>query len=187
MIIFNREGKDYNFRNEEKEVTALELAKIGQVMAKEGVFFEKWMSVTELLGDKGLSDVIDEDGLMCIIENMHLTNIANEVPEKITINGRDYIAKIEGGKIVRSGRDLVKIEEAAKKGGNWVVEAMAICYKDSQLTSVEHYTPAHIQHKTKLFSDNVMCDVAAPVFYQVGKGLIDNIERVSNAISKPIQ
>lgn len=186
MIVFEHEGNSYNFRNGEDEVTLRELAKISDIMTTTDAHFEKWLKVVELLGDKGLAEVIDEDGLLKIIEHTDITNIQNEVQEVINVKGREYATNVNDGKIKLSGKDLAMIERYAKKGGDWAAYAFAVCYKDTELTNTEHYTDAHIKHKANIFGDNLKAKDAAPVFYQLQKKLTEHIERVSNAYTKSV-
>ena len=186
MIIFEHEGKEYNFRNNESEVTLLELAKISDIMSTTDAYFEKWLFVIDMLGDKGLTDVIDEDGLIKIAENANFTNVKNDIPEVVSVNGREYKTNISNGKLKLSGKDLAMMERAAKKGGAWAVHGFAICYKDTELTNTEHYTDAHIKHKADLFGKHLTAKEGAPVFFQLQKKLSEHIERLANAHAKTV-
>jgi len=186
MIEFTHEGKTYNFRNNESEITLLELAKVSDIMATTDAYFEKWMRIIELLGDKGLSDVIDEDGVVSIVENVNFTNVRNEIPETVNVNGREYAATLKDGKLKLSGKDLAMIERSAKKGGTWAVLGFAIIYKDSELSNTEHYTEAHIKHKADLFGKHLTAKEGAPVFYQLQKKLSEHIQKLADAHAKPV-
>lgn len=186
MITFTHEGKEYNFRNDESEITLLELAKVSDIMNTIDAYLERWILVIDLLGDKGLSDVIDEDGLISIVENSNFTNVKNEVPEVVNVNGREYTTNVVNGTLKLSGKDLSMIERAAKKGGAWAVHAFAICYKDADLTATEHYTTAHIEHKANLFGKHLTAKEGAPVFFQLQTKLAEHIQRIANAHAKPV-
>ena len=186
MIIFEHEGTEYKFRNNESEVTLLELAKVSDIMSTTDAYFERWILVIDILGDKGLSDVIDDDGIISIVENANFTNVKNEVPEVVNVNGREYKANLKEGKLKLSGKDLAMMERAAKKGGAWAVYGFAICYKDTDLSNTEHYTEAHIKHKADLFGKHLTAKEGAPVFFQLQKKLSEHIEKLSHAHAKSV-
>ena len=186
MIEFNHEGKIFNFRNKETEITLKEFSKVSEIMSTDGLLFEKWLDAIDILGDEGLSDVITEDGVLAIIKETAITNIENEVPETVTVNGREYVTKLKDGKLSLSGKDLSAIERAAKKGGDWGCLAIAICYKDTELSNTEHYTEAHIKHKANLFGEHLTAKEGAPIFFQLQQKFVEHMNAVSNAYSKPV-
>lgn len=50
--------------------------------------------------------------------------------------------------------DIANIERAFRKDNSrYFLESIAILFKDEELSFREHYSPAHIKHKTKLFSE----------------------------------
>ena len=110
-----------------------------------------------------------------------------EIKETIIVNGREYTTNVKDGKLVLSGRDLSTIERFVRSGGSWGAKAFAVVYKDSELTSTEHYTDAHIKHKANLFGEGVTADIAAPVVFQLSQRIIGHVERMANANSKPVQ
>jgi hypothetical protein len=69
----------------------------------------------------------------------------------------------------------------AVKGGAWGHKAFALVYKDVELTDTEHYTDAHIEHKSKLFGDAVNADVAAPVIFQLSRIILEHIQILIDA------
>lgn len=180
MIIFDHEGTEYKFRNEGEEVTLKELGKINDIMQDDKLmFFEKWLKVIEMLGSKELAEVITEDGLVNLIENFNVTALDKPIQETIEVNGRTYSCVLVDGEIKFSGRQLASIELNIKNNKEWAGHVFAVIYKDDELTTNEHYTQAHIDHKANLFLKNITADIAAPVIFQVNKRLIENFDRMA--------
>ena len=186
MIIFTHDGKEYEFRNNEDEVTLLELAAISDIMNVTDAYFEKWMRVIPILGSKELAEVIDEEGVISIVEKANFTNVTNDIIESVEIKGRTYSTNVVDGKLKLSGKDLSLIEKAAKKGGAWIVNAFSIAYKDNDLTNTEHYTEAHIKHKAQLFGEHLTAKEGAPVFFQLQRKLSEHIQRIADAHAKTV-
>lgn len=187
MITITHEDKEYKVRNQGSEVTLNELAKISHILESDGGYYAKWLDIIDVLSTKGLSDVIDDDALVGVIENMNITNIENEVKEVIEVNGREYKTNVKDGKLTLSGRDLATIERFVRSGGAWGAKAFAVVYKDVDLGVNEHYTDAHVKHKANLFGDNVTADIAAPVVFQLSQRIIGHVEKLANVNSRAVQ
>lgn len=184
MIIFEQNGKEYQFRNEGSEVTLNELAKIMELMQdKKQLFFEKWLSVVEWLGSKELANIIDSDNLTKVIENFNVISIKGDIKEELVINNRIYKCNIVEGELKLTARQLAQIESSAKKTKDWVGLMFAIIYLDTDLSATEHNDKSHLEHKANLFKENIKADVAAPVIMQINKKLVESLDkmRVLNA------
>lgn len=187
MINIVHNEKTYQVRNLGTEVNLNELARISFIMENEkSTFFDRWLEVIEVVGSKELANVIDEDALFGVIENMQLTNIENAIMERIEVNGRGYVCRLEEGKLKLSGKDLSAIERCVRTGGIWGNKAFAVVYKDEQLGINEHYVDAHIKHKSELFGKEVTADVAAPVVFQLSQKIIGHLGRLANVDRKAV-
>ena len=121
------------------------------------------------------------------IKTVNISDIKNDITKSITINGRNYTIEIDNNEIDLSARDLSKIESMAKIGGAWAHKAIAVVYKDEQLTDSEHYDDAHIKHKSKIFGEHMTADVASPVIFQLSKLIIQNIQNLIDAQNLAVQ
>ena len=75
-----------------------------------------------------------------------------EIQRTIEIDGYTYESYKDEFKV--SVKDLKSIEKLISKNPNsYIAEMVAVLYKRVDLTDKEHYEPAHIKHKTTLFSD----------------------------------
>lgn len=183
MINIEIKGKDYSLRNEGSEVTLNELAEISHILdVKDGSDdVTKWLKVLCIIGSKQLAEVVPLKRFAEIVNLVQITNIENEIQKTIEVNGRTYSVELENGELDLSAMDLSKIISMVNKGGVWGNKAFAVVYKDDQLTNTEHYTDAHIEHKAKLFGEQVTADIAAPVIFQLAKEVVLNVESMVKA------
>lgn len=73
--------------------------------------------------------------------------------KEIEINGNIY-RSFEGEGFTPLAKDMALIEKAIKKNNiKYIVETMAILFKDIRLTKNEHYDNNHIKYKMDLFKD----------------------------------
>lgn len=177
-------GKDYEIRNEGKEVTLNELSKIAFIFnGKEGDFTDKWLKVIEVLSCKELIEVITLKQFTELVQSIQITNIKKKIKKTITVKGRDYSLNMDGKEIALLAKDLRKIESLISDKIPWGHKAFALIYKDVNLSDNEHYTDAHIKYKADLFGDEVNADIAAPVIFSLSKLIIEHIQALSDAQS----
>jgi len=75
---------------------------------------------------------------------------------------------------------LKSIEKLISKNPNsYIAEMVAVLYKRVDLTDKEHYEPAHIKHKTTLFSDQ-KASFALPIIWHVAKKMTKEIEKIES-------
>lgn len=180
MIKFDFKGNEYTFRNEGNEVTLGELGKINTIMSDDTTsFFDKWLDVIKLLGSDGLAEIIDEENLVRLIENFNATKLDKVIQEEITVKNRAYRCNLVDGKIVLTGRQLALIERNIRSKKDWGGHVFAVIYNDVRLTDTEHIQQAHIDHKAKIFMEEITSDIASPVIFEINKRMVENFERMS--------
>lgn len=185
MIKFDYKGQEHTFRNEGNEVTLAELGRINNIMTNDdNSFFDKWLEVISFLGSDGLSEIIDEQNLLNIIENFNATKLDTAIHEEITVNNRAYKCNLINGTIQLTGRQLALIERNIRSKKEWAGHVFAIIYEDVELTNKEHNEQAHIDHKANLFLKEITSDIASPVIFQINKRLVDNFERMAKINAK---
>lgn len=98
-----------------------------------------------------------------------------EFTKEIEVNGRLYQSHTND-EFFLNVKDMKLIEKfISKNSDKFVGELIAVIFKDVDLTKTEHYDPAHIKHKAKLFRDNITFDVAIPFLAYVSKQVIETL------------
>jgi hypothetical protein len=72
---------------------------------------------------------------------------------------------------VRDLRIISKYQTNIRYAG----EMMAVCFKRTNLTDVEHYADAHIRHKAKIFRENLTADVCIPYIVKVTELMVKGL------------
>ena len=95
------------------------------------------------------------------LENVKLFNKDNftkkDPVEEIEIDGYTYKAEMK-----LSVKDSRIVEKIIKKDNKeYISDIMALMFKRTDLSNNEHYDPAHLKHKAKLFS-KLKADISIP-------------------------
>ena len=119
---------------------------------------EKHCKVFEYLGITEDEMDIDFD---LFLENVKLFNKDNythkDTVEEIELEGYTYKAEMK-----LSVKDSRIVEKIVKKDNKeYISDIMALMFKRTDLTNAEHYDPAHLKHKAKLFS-KLKADISIP-------------------------
>jgi len=181
MKTFKFKGKSYKLRNKGKEVTLGELSKIASILNSDDDFTGKWLEVLSILGGKELVEIIPINDFFEAVKSVQISDVGSKIKKQITVNGRKYSVDTEKGEIVLRAKDLKAIEDVASKGGAWASKAIAVVYKDDLLTDNEHYDKAHLKHKTKIFEEHIMADVASPIMFQLNKVIMENVQSFADS------
>jgi hypothetical protein len=184
MIVFEKDGKEYRIPNKADEVSLNQLSHISDLMndkKNDQQFHTRWMAVLEYLGGKKLKQVITSKALTSYIESFDITDIDNEVSEIITVQGKEYKCVVEDGELQMSGMDIAEVEQAIATNEDVGKKVFAIIYKDETMGFNDHYNAGHLKKKTDLFGQHVTALIAAPVIYQINKGVMDNVEALRKA------
>lgn len=180
MIQKTFNGVAYELPNKPEEVRLSTFEKMYLIMQDNSLgSFDRYMRIFSLFGlPEDVSGDIDEMELVDLIREFNKVTIpTNQLVKTIEVNGRTYTAYDEEFKF--KAKDIVEIERAAMKGVlNFPSFILAVLFKDDALTKIEHYTSAHLQHKAKLFSDNLNTDVAIPYLARVAEKTLKAIKEV---------
>ena len=119
---------------------------------------EKHCKVFEYLGVTEEEMDVDFD---LFLENVKLFNKDNytkkDTVEEIEIDGYTYKAEMK-----LSVKDSRIVEKIVKKDNKeYISDIMALMFKRTDLSNTEHYDPAHLKHKAKLFS-KLKADISIP-------------------------
>lgn len=176
MIIING---TFELRNNPKEIKLSEWEKIYNQLQNESLTpLERYWNVFELMGvpEEVMNKINQEDFIKLISEFNNIT-VDNDSPLKeFDINGRTYSA-YEGEEFQFMGRDLVMIEKASvNQKNNYCSYCLAVIFKDNKLTTTEHYTTAHIQHKAHLFAEHLTAYDSLPYLTLIAKRVIKSLK-----------
>ena len=119
---------------------------------------EKHCKVFEYLGVTEEEMDVDFD---LFLENVKLFNKDNytkkDTVEEIELEGYTYKAEMK-----LSVKDSRIVEKIVKKDNKeYISDIMALMFKRTDLSNTEHYDPAHLKHKAKLFS-KLKADISIP-------------------------
>jgi len=150
-------GKEIPYKMD--ELTLEQFQKISAIHNNEEYdTLEKHCKVFEYLGIT--EDEMDVD-FELFLENVKLFNKDNythkDTVEEIELEGYTYKAEMK-----LSVKDSRIVEKIVKKDNKeYISDIMALMFKRTDLTNTEHYDPAHLKHKSKLFS-KLKADISIP-------------------------
>ena len=100
--------------------------------------------------------------------------------ESIELEGYTYEAKMK-----ISVKDTKMIEKIiSRKSNNWISDLLALMFKRSDLTPIEHYTEAHLKHKSKLFKQ-LKAEIAIPYLVFVTEKIASHAQSESPEAVEP--
>ena len=119
---------------------------------------EKHCKVFEYLGITEDDMDVDFDVFLANVKEFNNNNYDKKDPvEEIEIDG--YIYRAEMKLSVKDSRIVEKIVKKDNK--EYISDIMALMFKRTDLSNTEHYDPAHLKHKAKLFS-KLKADISIP-------------------------
>ena len=119
---------------------------------------EKHCKVFEYLGITEDEMDVDFDLFLANVKEFNNNNYEKKDPvEEIEIDGYTYKAEMK-----LSVKDSRIVEKIVKKDNKeYISDIMALMFKRTDLSNTEHYDPAHLKHKAKLFS-KLKADISIP-------------------------
>ena len=119
---------------------------------------EKHCKVFEYLGITEEEMDVDFDLFLANVKEFNNNNYDKKDPiEEIEIDGYTYRAEMK-----LSVKDSRIVEKIVKKDNKeYISDIMALMFKRTDLSNTEHYDPAHLKHKAKLFS-KLKADISIP-------------------------
>ena len=119
---------------------------------------EKHCKVFEYLGITEDEMDVDFDLFLANVKEFNNNNYTKKDPvEEIELEGYTYKAEMK-----LSVKDSRIVEKIIKKDNKeYISDIMALMFKRTDLSNTEHYDPAHLKHKAKLFS-KLKADISIP-------------------------
>lgn len=136
------------------EMTVGEFERFSEVLNNAELdYIDKYLEILRIQGmtEETIEEITDEDLFAFIGEIAKDDRPAGELIPNVEMEGYNYVAYTDE-KFSMKAKDLGLIESYVKKSpnGGYFALALAVIFKREDLTRVEHYTPAHIEHKAKL-------------------------------------
>ena len=156
------------------ELTVEQFQKISAIHNNEEYdTLEKHCKVFEYLGIT--EEEMDVD-FEVFLENVKEFNKGNftkkDTVEEIELEGYTYKADMK-----LSVKDSRIVEKIIKKDNKeYISDIMALMFKRTDLSNTEHYDPAHLKHKSKLFS-KLKADISIPYITFVTYKITNHAER----------
>lgn len=147
-----------NLKNSVTELTIQEYEKITIALNKDVDDVEKYLDVIVICG------MVDEEILTKITFSElfeFIKSLANEdegvlkgtLINEIEVANRVYRCDVNTIDDILAQDTSLLIKAMKKNNVKYILEMMAILFKDVELTRKEHYAPAHIKHKMAMFAD----------------------------------
>lgn len=185
-------GKEYPSRLDELTVDQWE--RIGNIYAKEQdaetkqgatlcfveIFRELGVPEKDLLELRRMPEAVFNDAVKKFDAD---TKQECEVVKEIELKGYRYACPLHNGDIFLTPEKRALINEKFSKrakSGNFAY-MMAVLFERTDLTPTEHYTKAHIEHKSELFKE-LKASVVAPVVFAFMKYNYDIMKAEKQAL-----
>jgi len=182
MIVIKFDGKEYEIKNEAKELLVGEFEVLSAILNDEGKDeVASYIKVfTELGIPEEVIDSMDYDDFEKVITQLNLSDVLEkEYKQEIVIDGYTYVS-YTGDDFKLKVKDMSLIEIFVKNNPNkYIGELLAVLFKRTDLSKVEHYDKEHLKHKAKLFRENVTADIAIPFIVYFSDKLIKNVKEIA--------
>lgn len=134
---------------------------------------EKHCKVFEYLGITEEEMDVDFEVFLENVKEFNKDNFTKkDTVEEIELEGYTYKAEMK-----LSVKDSRIVEKIIKKDNKeYISDIMALMFKRTDLTNTEHYDPAHLKHKAKLFS-KLKADISIPYLTFVTYKITNHAER----------
>lgn len=179
------EVKGYEIPNLPSELTVEQFDKINAITKNDLLDnIEKEMEKLHYLGvpDSVFEDMSFDDFKDVVLKWNDIPAVSKDRVFKVEIDGREY----EAPESV-SVKDLGLIEKAWKTNtDNFSAETLAILFKRTDLSRVEHYAPAHIKQKVKLFKQQ-KAELAMPHVFEVLNIITKSTKKIADDTTKELE
>lgn len=170
-------------KNQLDEITIKEYEHIISILNdKKKATIDKYLDIIVVCGlkDDNILYEITFDELKEFIHSLNIEINQWELTQSIEINNRTYVSYKPDTIFKISAYDTGKIESVIKKNGmKYILESIAILFKDDQLTYKEHYDSEHIKHKMILFSSTPAI-VFIPFIQEIVESVINKSQNIDN-------
>jgi hypothetical protein len=137
---------------------------------------DKHLQVFEFLGVPTIEwDNVEIEEFKEIVRNFNDIQSKPELVNTLELDGYTYTAFEDQFKLsVKDTKHIEKIMHSKHKG--YISELLAVLFKRTDLTKVEHYSDAHIKLKAKLIRE-LKAELAVPYLVEIGQKLSKHIPK----------
>ena len=137
---------------------------------------DKHLQVFEFLGVPAIKwDDVEIEEFKEIVRAFNDVIGKPELVNTLEIDGYTYVAFEDKFKLsVKDTKHIEKIMASKHKG--YISELLAVLFKRTDLTKVEHYSDAHIKLKAKLIRE-LKAELAVPYLVEIGQKLSKHIPK----------
>jgi len=137
---------------------------------------DKHLQVFEFLGVPTIEwDNVEIEEFKEIVRNFNDIQSKPELVNTLELDGYTYTAFEDKFKLsVKDTKHIEKIMHSKHKG--YISELLAVLFKRTDLTKVEHYSDAHIKLKAKLIRE-LKAELAVPYLVEIGQKLSKHIPK----------
>jgi len=156
------------------ELTVEQFQKISAIHNNEEYdTLEKHCKVFEYLGITEEEMDVDFEVFLENVKEFNKDNFTKkDTVEEIELEGYTYKADMK-----LSVKDSRIVEKIIKKDNKeYISDIMALMFKRTDLSNTEHYDPAHLKHKSKLFS-KLKADISIPYITFITYKITNHAER----------
>lgn len=179
MINIKYGDEKYSIKSNPKEISISEFETISEILSNSDFdFVDKYSKIFKLLGcPEKIVDEIDYEEFVEVILAFKKSFTADNVfTREVEINGYKYVA-FEGEEFRLKTKDMALINKSIKDNPDkFLGETLAVIYKREDLGPIEHYEPAHLKNKAKIFREHLKLDVALPYIPYISEKLINSIK-----------
>lgn len=147
--------RNFEIRTEISEFTVAEFETIGSILkGDESEVLERYFNLLEYLKlpEEILYDLTDAE-LFAAIAAFNIQKHQTDLVPSFELGGYTYRAYPDGEEFVLRAKDLALIEKAGQEDSKLLSRLLSIIFKREDLGNKEHYEPAHMKHKAKLFGE----------------------------------
>lgn len=167
--------------NEMNELTIQQFEEITDIHANDKLdIIEKHLEVFKFMG---VSDDIEEVDFEVFKEYVDKFNTAkvpsSELLKRFEVDGYIYQAYDDDFRLTAKDTKLIE-KILGNKHKGYISEVLAVLFKRTDLSKVEHYTDAHIKQKAKLIRE-LKADVAVPYLVAVADKINNHVQKSNEA------
>lgn len=174
----------YEIPNTAEELTVEQLDKLNHITRRDDLDnIEKYLEKFSYLGiPEEHFDEMEFSEFKEHIKAFEQSEVPTEKVKSIEIEGYTY----EAPEVV-GVKDLGMIEKVWRANvDNFSSEMLAVIFKRTDLSRTEHYTPAHLKHKAKLFKEQ-KASLAMPYIVEVLTQLSKTAQQIADGNTEELE
>lgn len=163
--------------NEMNELTIQQFEEITDIHANTELdVIEKHLAVFKFMGVPDDIEDIDFEVFKEYVDKFNKAQVpSSELLKRFEVDGYTYQAYDDDFRLTAKDTKLIEKILGSKHKG-YVSEVLAVLFKRTDLSKVEHYTDAHIKQKAKLIRE-LKAEVAVPYLIAVANKINNHVQK----------